>query len=194
MMNKLNQPLVLLTAEEIRERIWQELTRCTADRHHEWRTPVLATIGLDGTPQARTVVLRQASKATQSLIIFTDRRTPKVAELRSHPAGVLTFWSKRLAWQCRIALNFKVLVDGPGIDAAWQRISQSSAAKDYLAAKAPGSPIARDYSSDEANASLAAHHLALLTGQISSIDWLELSQSAHRRIRFMPDSYQDIAA
>jgi pyridoxamine 5'-phosphate oxidase len=193
-MNKLNQPLALLTAEEIRARIWQELTRCTVDRHHEWRTPVLATIGLDGTPQARAVVLRQASKATQSLIVFTDRRTPKVAELAVQPAGMLTFWSKRLGWQCRVALKFNVLVDGPDVDAAWQRISQSATAKDYLAAKAPGSPITRDYSSVETNASLTAHHFALLTGQISSIDWLELSQSAHRRIRFMPDSYQDIVA
>jgi pyridoxamine 5'-phosphate oxidase len=193
-MNKLNQPLSLLTAEEIRERIWQELTRCTVDRHHEWRTPVLATIGLDGTPQARAVVLRQASKATQSLIIFTDGRTPKVAELAAQPAGMLTFWSKRLGWQCRIALNVKVLVDGPEVDAAWERMSRSAAAKDYLAAKAPGSPMMSDDSSEEINASLTAHHLALLSGQISSIDWLELGQSAHRRIRFMPDGYQDVVA
>jgi pyridoxamine 5'-phosphate oxidase len=193
-MNKLNQPLSLLTAEEIRERIWQELTRCTVDRHHEWRTPVLATIGLDGTPQARAVVLRQASKATQSLIIFTDRRTPKVAELTAQPAGMLAFWSKRLGWQCRVALRFQVHTDGPDVDAAWQRISQSAAAKDYLAAKAPGSPIMSGAPAEDTTASLTAHHLALLTGQISSIDWLELSRSAHRRIRFLPDGCQDIVA
>jgi pyridoxamine 5'-phosphate oxidase len=193
-MNKYIHPSKEPTAEAIRERIWQELTRCTVDRHHEWRTPVLATIGLDGTPQARAVVLRQASEATQSLIIFTDRRTPKVAELAAQPAGMLTFWSKRLGWQCRIALKVKVLVDGPEVDAAWERMSRSAAAKDYLAAKAPGSPIISDGSSEETNASLTAHHLALLSGQISSIDWLELGQSAHRRIRFMSDGYQDVVA
>jgi pyridoxamine 5'-phosphate oxidase len=193
-MNKLNQPLALLTAEAIRERIWQELTRCTVDRHHEWRTPVLATIGLDGTPQARAVVLRQASKATQSLIVFTDKRTPKVAELRAHPAGMLTFWSKRLGWQCRVALRFQVHTDGPDVDAAWQRMSRSAAAKDYLSVRVPGSALARDDSFVETNASLTAHHLAILTGQISSVDWLELGQSAHSRIKFMLDSYQDVVA
>jgi pyridoxamine 5'-phosphate oxidase len=193
-MNKFIHPSKEPTAEAIRERIWQELTRCTVDRHHEWRTPVLATIGLDGTPQARAVVLRQASKTTQSLIIFTDRRTPKVAELEVQPAGMLTFWSKRLAWQCRVALNFKVLVDGPEIDAAWQRMSRSAAAKDYLSVRVPGSALVRDDSFVETNASLTAHQLAILTGQILSIDWLELGQSAHRRIKFMPDGYRVIVA
>ena len=33
----------LQTPEEIRLQIWKELGRASLDRHHEWRTPVLAT-------------------------------------------------------------------------------------------------------------------------------------------------------
>jgi pyridoxamine 5'-phosphate oxidase len=193
-MEKLIQPLVLLKPDVILERVWQELARGTVDRHHEWRTPVLSTIGLDGTPQARAVVLRQASKVTQSLTIFTDRRTPKVAELSAQPVGMLTFWSKRLGWQCRIALSFQVHLDGPEVNAAWVRMSQSAAAKDYLALVAPGSPIVGNDCDENTAANNMSHNLALLTGRISSIDWLELGQSAHRRIKFTPDVWQEVVA
>jgi pyridoxamine 5'-phosphate oxidase len=193
-MNKSIQPSALLTAEAVHDRIWQELTRCTVDRHHEWRTPVLATIGLDGTPQARAIVLRQALKVTQSLTFFTDKRTPKVAELSAQPVGMLTFWSKRLGWQCRVALSFQVHMDGPEVDAAWARISQSAAAKDYLALVAPGSPIVGNDCDENNAANNMSHNLALLTGRISSIDWLELGQSAHRRIKFVPDGWQEVIA
>ena len=58
------------TAADIRHRIWTELQRATVDRHHEWRTPVLATSGLDGLPQARTVVLRAADATASQRVGF----------------------------------------------------------------------------------------------------------------------------
>lgn len=38
----------LQTPEEIRSQIWKELGRASLDRHHEWRTPVLASADADG--------------------------------------------------------------------------------------------------------------------------------------------------
>jgi pyridoxamine 5'-phosphate oxidase len=189
-MEKIIHPTLPMAADAVRERIWQELTRCTVDRHHEWRSPVLSTIGLDGTPQARTVVLRKASKSSETIMIFTDSRTPKVAELIEQPAGALSFWSKRLGWQCRMAVRFQVVTDGEEVDTAWKRMSQSAAAKDYLAHLAPGSPI----NSASSHGATGAHHLALLVGHVVSIDWLELGQSAHRRIKFSSDSWQEVVA
>ena len=92
----------LLTEADIRHRIGQELQRATTDRHHEWRTPVLATVGLDHTPQARTVVLRSAAAPLSQLQIFTDSRSPKVVELAALPQALLVFWSARLNWQLRV--------------------------------------------------------------------------------------------
>jgi pyridoxamine 5'-phosphate oxidase len=189
-MEKIIHPTLPLAAEAVRDRIWQELTRSTVDRHHEWRSPVLSTIGLDGLPQARTVVLRKALKASESITIFTDSRTPKVAELIEKPAATLTFWSKRLGWQCRMALRFQVFTEGEEVDTAWQRMSQSAAAKDYLAVLAPGSPI----NSGSTLGATGAHHLTLLVGSVVSIDWLELGQSAHRRIKFFNKSWQEVVA
>jgi pyridoxamine 5'-phosphate oxidase len=187
-MSKTIQPSELLSARELKERIWQELTRCALDKHHEWRSPVLSTVGLDGTPQARTVVLRQANKAAQTITIFTDKRTPKVAELVKQPSGVITCWSKRLGWQCRISLQFQVLTEGSEVDAAWLRISRSPAAKDYLAALPPGTPLV------EKGDAPSSHQLAVLIGHITAIDWLELGVLAHRRIKFVDDSWLELVA
>ena len=65
----------IATPEAIRERIWMELRRAALDRHHEWRTPALSTLALDGTPDARTVVLRNAEMESACLRFFTDARS-----------------------------------------------------------------------------------------------------------------------
>ena len=54
------------------------------------------TVGADGLPQARTVVLRHAHSKLGQLQIYTDSRSPKVAEMTAAPGVMLTFWSKRL--------------------------------------------------------------------------------------------------
>ena len=60
-----DRPLAL---EELPARLWSELVRASRDRHHGWRLPVLATVDPQGSPQARTVVLRGADAAQ-----FPDR-------------------------------------------------------------------------------------------------------------------------
>lgn len=171
------------TAADIRHRIWTELERATVDRHHEWRTPVLATTGLDGLPQARTVVLRAADAAASQLRFFTDRRSPKVAELQTTPAAAFVFWSQRLNWQLRVRVTTQVHVDGPLVDAAWARVGQSAAAGDYLAPRAPGSALHALTDPEP-----GTHHLAVVTARIEHIDWLELAREGHRRARLSHDA------
>ena len=170
---------LLLTEPEIRQRIWMELQRATQDRHHEWRTPVLATVGTDNLPQARTVVLRHADAKLCKLQIYTDSRSPKVAELVTQPDVVLAFWSKRLSWQLRVRAHVSVQSSGPQVDEAWERMRQSPAAGDYLAAAAPGAPLP-DASAPPAAAG-SHHHLAVVVAQVLEMDWLELARTGHRR-------------
>lgn len=169
----------LITETEIRQRIWTELQRATQDRHHEWRTPVLATVGADGLPQARSVVLRHADAKLSRLHIYTDSRSPKVAELIAKPAATLVFWSKRLSWQLRLRAQMSVQTSGPEVQAVWARVSQSAAAGDYLSANAPGDALPTEQASGSEPTS--THHLAVLTAQVQEIDWLELARSGHRR-------------
>jgi hypothetical protein len=171
-----------MTEPEIRQRIWMELQRATQDRHHEWRTPVLATVGTSGAPQARTVVLRHADATLARLHIYTDSRSPKVAELLAQPRATFVFWSKRLSWQLRVRAEMSVQTSGPEVEAAWARVSQSAAAGDYLSACAPGDALPDTQTGKLEPAS--THHLAILTAQVQEIDWLELARSGHRRAVF----------
>lgn len=166
------------TEADLVHRIWTELQRATVDRHHEWRSPVLATTGLDGLPQARTVVLRSADASTSQLVFFTDSRSPKAAELLAQPAATFVFWSKRLSWQLRVRAQAQVHRTGPLVESAWGRVSQSPAAGDYLASGVPGSAL-----SSTTGVNTGEHHLALVIAQIDSIDWLELAREGHRRAR-----------
>lgn len=171
---------------DIRHAIWQHLTRACHDRHHAWRTPVLATTTPDGEPNARIVVLRAANAAQHTLTAFTDHRSAKAAELAAQPKAMFVFWSARLKWQLRVRTLVSVQTTGPEVDAVWQRVQPSAAAGDYLTPAAPGTPLAQV---DASAAHMAAqHHLAILTAQVLEIDWLEIGASGHRRARLSPDT------
>ena len=163
---------------DLRTRIWTELQLATQDRHHAWRLPVLATVGADGLPQARTVVLRQADASLGQLQIYTDARSPKVAELLAQPLASLLCWSPRLHWQLRLQLRFNVLRDDDEVNAAWERVRQSPSASDYLAARAPGERL-----SETPEPALDMPQLAVLRGFVLSMDWLELGRVGHRRAK-----------
>lgn len=178
----------LQTDHDIRQRIWVELQRATHDRHHEWRTPVMATVGLDGLPGARTVVLRQADARSACLAFYTDSRSPKVAELMAAPHASFVFWSKRLSWQLRVQAHITVQTSGPQVDEVWERMRQSPAAGDYLAADAPGALLPG--ASEPPAPALLQHHLAIVTAQVLAIDWLELARTGHRRAVLTDTSFE----
>ena len=193
----------LQTPPEIRKRIWQELARAVQDRHHEWRTPVLATTQMGGAPNARTggvpnarvVVLREVDADLARLNIYTDSRSDKVSEIANHPDALLVFWSKRLSWQLRVRATMTVHTTGPLVDAAWERVRQTAAAGDYLSPAAPGSTLSAAPSSKDGTQPTnpsnptSQHHLAIIEAQIQEIDWLELARSGHRRARLRADTW-----
>ena len=182
-----------VTEAELPVRIWQELQRAPLDKHHDWRTPVLATVDAQGRPQARTVVLRQADRAAQTLVFFTDARSPKCAELRALPDAALLFWSPRLSWQLRAGVHARVITEGPEVDAAWARVRSSPAAGDYLSARPPGDvldDVQADVAGGGAPIAPGAHHLAVVRLAVQTLDWLELARTGHRRARVSGDKVE----
>jgi pyridoxamine 5'-phosphate oxidase len=174
------------TPLEIRHRIWAELGRATQDRHHAWRTPVLATTGEDGLPHARTVVLREADVKTSHLGFYTDGRSAKVSQLSKQPNGLLVFWSKRLNWQLRVRVSVVVHATGPLVESVWARVGQSTAAGDYLSLRAPGTALSGAQTADVS----AEHNLTVIHAEIQEIDWLELAREGHRRARIYADTWE----
>lgn len=180
----MNTPLE--TPDEIRRRIWQELGRASLDRHHAWRTPVLATAADDGGVDARTVVLRSADAALTTLAFYTDQRSRKVADIAQRPDAMLVFWCNRLHWQLRVRARVSAQTSGPEVDALWQRVRQSPSAGDYLSPVAPGTPRADAHGMPQPASNLS--HFTVLTAKVTEIDWLELGRSGHRRARMLTDA------
>jgi pyridoxamine 5'-phosphate oxidase len=173
------------TPSEIRQRIWMELGRATQDRHHDWRTPVLATTTTEGLPDARTVVLREADAHSAQLRFYSDGRSAKISQLSDRHHAALVFWSRRLNWQLRVWVSITTHASGPLVESVWARVSQSAAAGDYLTLCAPGTPL----SAEIPTAASHGHHLVVLSAVVHDIDWLELGRGGHRRAKLGADSW-----
>lgn len=63
----------------------------------------LATIGLDGMPAARLVLLKEVDD--RGFVFFTNYRSRKGLELAAHPKAALVFWWAELERQVRIEGN-----------------------------------------------------------------------------------------
>jgi pyridoxamine 5'-phosphate oxidase len=179
----------LPTPDEIRHQIWKELGRATQDRHHAWRTPVLATVCKNSLVNARTVVLRAVDPIRGQIQIFTDERSPKVTEIAETSNAIFVFWSSKLSWQIRVRVDISALTTGPTVAACWGRVKQSASAGDYLSPSAPGSPLGSN-ASESAEIDPVEPNFAILNAQVLEIDWLELARTGHRRARVTSDSWE----
>lgn len=179
----------LATLADIEAAVWQQLARAPRDKHHEWRTAVLATASVDGA-DARTVVLREVDASARQLMIYTDSRAGKVAQLRAQPHGTLVLWSARLGWQLRCRLACTVHEAGLAVASRWERLKLTRAAHDYLSLEAPGQVSAGAEGAGETTRMTPPLALseracfAIIEAQVLEIDWLELHPEGHRRARF----------
>ncbi len=170
--------LLLKDLETLEATVWQELERCVRDKTHGWRTGVLATT--DGEAgEARTIVLRDVHAYERALVLFTDQRSPKVAQMSAHPRGTLVLWSAALGWQLRLRVLLQVETAGLAVSSAWARLKMTPAAQDYMSPLAPGTEITHP-----APERGSREFFALVTAQVQAIDWLELRAGGHRRALF----------
>lgn len=178
----------LKTPEAIRDQIWRELGRATQDRHHAWRTPVFATMGLDGTVNARTLVLRAVDRQANQFQIYTDSRSSKAEEITQQKNAMFVFWSKKLNWQLRVRVNVNISSSSSQAQKLWQQIKQTASASDYTRTTAPGIPIHSEAQSVQ-QSEMDSTHFAVITADVMDMDWLELSSSGHRRARISLDAW-----
>lgn len=163
------------TLDDLLDQIWAGLARAVRDRHSNWRTPGLATIGTDGAPELRTVVLRGADRAGASLRLFTDARSAKAAQIAREPRVALLFWDPRAQAQLRATGTAQIAGD-PKAFAALPEAARAL----YAAAPPPGSPIeAPDAFATESDAA----HFAVLKIRLAAFEHLVLA-TPHRRARF----------
>jgi pyridoxamine 5'-phosphate oxidase len=163
----------------LEDAVWQELSRAAHDKQHGWRLPVLATVAGDAA-DARTVVLREADRATQTLLLYTDARSPKAAQIAAHPQGTLVMWSATLGWQLRARVRLAIETEGLRVTSRWAKLKLTPAAHDYLSPLAPGQPLGTAPEPQRTS----REPFALIVAEVQALDWLSLAQEGHRRACF----------
>jgi len=162
--------------------------RSVADRRSPFHTPCLATVGLDGRPRLRTVVLRGLDRPSAELRFHTDRRSEKAREMTREPRVALHAYDPAAKLQVRIEGTATLYMDGPVADAAWAA-SRPVSRVCYGVFPASGEPIGEggayelpkpDGAADERGRSAFA--VVAVTAQ--SVETLYLAFQGHRRALF----------
>lgn len=159
------------------------------------RLLTLATVGLDGSPKARTVVMRAFKAEIYALTIHTDARTPKVAEMRRTPGAQCVFWDKSRELQLRLSGKVSVHAGDDLARRAWKDVDLASRFS-YLTDRPPGQEIEKPSSGREGvdgrlpsrdESVVGWDNFAVLVLKLKAIDWVLLDNGGHRRARFTFD-------
>ena len=173
---------------------WTLLERGARDRRSGFHTPALATVGTDGTPAVRIVVLRAADRTSRHLRVHSDRRAPKVSEIRANDRVSLAFYDAVEKMQVRITGCASLHVDAdPVAQSAWAATGRFGR-RCYLATEGPGVPAGEPVSglpdefagrepSWEATETGLPNFVAIRI-RVTALDWLHLAHTGHRRARF----------
>jgi len=142
----------------------------------------LATIGTDGWPSQRTVVLRGSDRVAGVLEFHTDLRSPKVVQLAADHRASLMCWLPDIALQIRIKVDVSVR-SGAEVEAVWDAVP-TGARVAYGAMPAPSVPIAGPEAYQTTPDPAA---FAVLTCCAKQIDVLHLGE-VHQRAIYSRDS------
>jgi pyridoxamine 5'-phosphate oxidase len=162
----------------------QLLARGVADRRAAFHTPSVATLGLDGAPQLRTVVLRGFDLEQRQLRFHTDRRSTKIEEITANPRGAMLFYDTGQKIQLRVLCHFSLPRDA-GWQTAWDATAPMSR-ECYQVDLPPGTPIENPGLAhfDPVATDDGAINFQPVLAQIETIEWLYLAARGHRRAHF----------
>lgn len=187
--------------QKILDRIWALLTAgANAGKERSPFTMVqIATLGLDGAPKVRTVVLRQVNRDQRTVTFHTDIRSEKVAELKKDPRIAVVACNLDAGLQIRLEGIARIVDHGERKDAVWNA-SRLRTLILYRAPLPPGTPIGSPDDAhvalewDDAERSTGIENFCLVDIEVSHIDYLDLSPDGHVRVRFIrdADSWQGI--
>lgn len=159
---------------------WRTLEAACSGKRTPYTWFTLATVSEGGMPEQRTVVLRDVDRTARTLTFFTDRRTPKVAEIMAQPNIASLFFDAEAMVQLRFSGKAEVLTEGDIWQRYWDSVSENGKA-DYAALKVPGTVRPDELTYDTG---LAKHNFAAVKIVCDRLDWLKLARSGHQRAVF----------
>ena len=174
-------------AAGVAARVEAHLSDGLRDSRHPFHRPSLATLGVDGTPAARVVVLRGFDAAKHTCTVHTDSRSAKVTELAANPRATLLFYDHPAQFQVRAVVTVTTHHLDEVAEAEWADQRDSSRAN-YAEPHPPGVEIDADAPVEPAPPVAVGDRakfaqFAVLVCQIESMDLVELHPAGHRRAR-----------
>jgi hypothetical protein len=169
-----------LTLEAVENQIWRKLDRAAVDAKSQWQRLLFSTLDGSGFPTSRTVVLRAVDQDAAALIIHTDRRSRKVAELTENPKCSMTFYDRKSEEQLRISAVSE-FADEKTCRMWWDQIGEQGR-RMYRVEGGPGESIPQWYHYEHSGE--GADNFAVIVLKIQRMDWVKLDREGHKRARF----------
>lgn len=169
--------------DEVRADAFRRLSRGVADRRSAFRNPTLATVGPNGRPQVRTVVLRGFDPAGRLLTVHSDIRAAKVTALRANPDVALHVWDDGAQVQIRIDGAAAVSANDELARAEWARLHEGSRAA-YRSQTVPATPVEDPADIPRIDDVAAFAQFAVLQIRFDRLEWLHLAREGQRRAAF----------
>jgi hypothetical protein len=175
-------PLPPPTLDEAERDAWDRLLAGASRASHPFHTMSVATVGLDGTPQCRTVVLRKVSREARELWFHTDARSPKVRELQQSPVASLLLYDAAEKTQVRLDCRVRVHTQDEAAKARWEaskassRLCYSNPIPSTVRVEAPPAAATVDTGGFE--------RFAAVRCTARRLEWLLLRASGHVRAEF----------
>lgn len=165
---------------------WRRLEEGAAHQSG-FHTPALATLGRDGAPRLRTVVLRGVDRAARTLRIHCDARSDKAAEIAADPRAALHAYDAKAKLQVRIEGRARLHGGDEVARAAWGA-SRPMSRVCYGTAPGPGTPLPAGGASvqpqDEGAVAAGFSEFRVVVLTVARLEFLYLARSGHRRALF----------
>jgi pyridoxamine 5'-phosphate oxidase len=167
------------------------LARGVADRRSHFHTPVLGTVGRDGRPRLRTLVLRGFDAAERTLRLHTDNRTEKAADILTQPRVSLLGYDPGQRVQMRLDALATLHTDDAVADAGWAA-SRDFSRMAYAVEPAPGRPAAEPPPAP-LDPAAGRPNFAVILLRFDRLEWLWLAAEGHQRALFTWDAEPNAA-
>lgn len=189
--------------QKILERVLSLLARGVSERRDAFHTATLATVSVNGEPEARTVVFRRLLEKPLALVCHVDRRSPKAAEISGEPRVSWLFYHPPEKLQLRFRTRAFLHVNDSLADEQWRssdlfsrRCYCGAAPTTFVAESSSGLPdfLVNRRPTEIETDELGRKNFAVVRAVARELDVYELNASGHRRSLFSFNDDGEIAA
>lgn len=174
-----NPQLWELTLDQWPAAAWDLLERAVNDFDEPFRTPAVASTGLEG-PDIRSVILREALPKQRRVLFYTDARSPKVGQMAAQNSVTWMFYDPHRRLQVRARGIASLHGDDLLAERCWEGCSEANR-RNYRGLQVPGSAMekqGRDAATCKTN---GRENFLVVATEFSHMDVLLLGAQSNRR-------------